>query len=247
MSIVMRKLETKPFAVVGHRGAPMHAPENTLRAFREAIAQGADIVECDVRHTKDEVLVVYHDESLSRLVGVDKKVSELSYEQLREYRVGGERIPRLSEVLELIVDRVGLLIEIKEEGIEDRIVETIKESGAERWVAVVSFSERSIESVRKIVPVVPTGLIYARPKDAIMACKSLGCKMVLPHYRLVSRKMVEFAHRLRLKVVTWTVNSIELAEKAYESMVDGIATDDPRAMVEFRAGLLGSRARAKKP
>ena len=241
----MKRLETRPFAVIGHRGASMHAPENTLKSFREAVVQGADIIECDVRPTKDGVLVVYHDESLSRLVGVDKKISELSYSQLLEYRVGGEKIPRLSDVLEFIVDRVGLLIEVKVEGIEDLVVEAVKSSGAEKWVAVVSFNQKSIERVRKVAPTIPTGLIYARPVDAVVACKSLGCKMILPHYRLATKRTVEFAHKLRLKVVAWTINRIELAKRAYESMVDGIATDDPRTMVAFRAKLLEEKP--KKP
>lgn len=243
MNAVLRALGAKPFAIVGHRGAPALAPENTLASFKAAIEAGADVVECDVRLTKDGVAVVFHDETLSRLFGVDKKVSETPYSELESLRLQGEAIPKLSHVLSFAADRVGLLVEVKEEGAEEAVAEAVKELGVEKWVAVVSFSSRVLESFRKLLPAVPVGLIYAKPVPAVEECRRIGCDILLPHFRLATKKLADFAHRAGLKVVAWTVNSEELAKKLYASAVDAMATDDPRILASLREKLLGAARR----
>lgn len=108
-----------------HRGLHDRAagrPENTMGAFRAAVEAGYGI-ELDVRLTKDEELVVFHDENLKRLCGREESICDLTYEELRECRVGGtqERIPRFAEVLRLVDGRVPLLVELKCEE-KDRLV-----------------------------------------------------------------------------------------------------------------------------
>src|SRR5207248_7161667 len=100
--------------VIAHRGASARAPENTLSAFRLALTEGADGVELDARLTADNTVVVMHDDDVSRVSSGKGRISEMSFEQLRSVLVGGsERVPLLSEVLDLVGGLVGVVVEIK--------------------------------------------------------------------------------------------------------------------------------------
>lgn len=109
-----KKLESWLYAHRGLHDNHSEAPENSLKAFAKAVEQGYGI-ELDVQLTKDLVPIVLHDYSLSRACGVDKKAAELTYEELKEYRLfrSQERIPTLAEALELVKGRVPLIIELK--------------------------------------------------------------------------------------------------------------------------------------
>ena len=100
------------------------APENSLAAFRKAVEKGFGI-ELDVQLTKDLVPVVFHDFTLKRVCGVDKKVRELTFDQLQELRLCGsdQRIPSFDQVLRLVKARVPLIIEYKIEALDTRVCE----------------------------------------------------------------------------------------------------------------------------
>ncbi|NLJ97580.1 MAG: glycerophosphodiester phosphodiesterase [Clostridiales bacterium] len=111
------KLEAFDGWFYAHRGLHDNksgAPENSLAAFRLAIEQGFGI-ELDVQITKDRVAVVHHDYDLIRSCGVDKKIADMEYEELKEYRLfqSEERIPTFSEVLDLVQEKVPLIVELK--------------------------------------------------------------------------------------------------------------------------------------
>lgn len=108
--------------VVAHRGVSKHAPENTMSAFKLTIDSGAAMLEVDVQSTSDGVIVTWHDDNLKHLLGIDAKISEMTYEELCKIDAGswfsnefkGEKIPRFDQVLELILNKLYLNIEIKE-------------------------------------------------------------------------------------------------------------------------------------
>lgn len=99
-------------------------PENSLAAFRLAIEKGFGI-ELDVQLSKDGIAVVFHDATLTRMCGVDKKVNELTLEELKELSLAGtgERIPTFQEFLDLVNGQVPLIVEIKMDKKDDRIPE----------------------------------------------------------------------------------------------------------------------------
>ncbi|MEM4035479.1 MAG: glycerophosphodiester phosphodiesterase [Fervidicoccaceae archaeon] len=240
MSSVMRALETRPFAVVGHRGAPAYEPENTVASFEKALQLGADLIECDIRLTRDGTPVVFHDEDLSRLVGIGARIADLTEHELRSYRVRGQPVPTLEELLGRLAGRAGVLAELKTLEAVESSLEVIKRLGAEKWTALISFAPEALERARILAPSIPRGLIYAKPLEAVRVCRAVGCEILLPRYNLVSPRMVSFAKKMRLKVVAWTVNSAELALKLYDAGVDGMATDDPALLVGVKSRLLTS-------
>lgn len=124
-------------AIIAHRGSSLAAPENTLAAVEQAIADRADLVEIDVRLTADGEVVLYHDRSLQRLTGDPRHLGELPLAELREFDVGGwfgdafvgESIPTLGETFAITRGRAGLMIDMKPDpGSEVALAEAVIEA-----------------------------------------------------------------------------------------------------------------------
>jgi glycerophosphoryl diester phosphodiesterase len=237
--LILERLSVRPFAVVGHRGAAGRAPENTLRAVEYAIRVGVDVVEVDVRATGDSKLVVLHDPDFKRLAGLDIPVGGVDYGWIREnVRVGGEPVPLLEEVLELVRGAdVGLFIEIKEPPTVGRVVELVRRYGLVGRVAIVSFHDEALVRAGELEPGVALGLIYSQPPGRVLDAARLGARVVLPHHRLATRRAVDLAHRYGLRVVAWTVNDRGRALELVGEGVDGLASDVPDEMVKLRSEL----------
>src|SRR5947209_11726578 len=150
----------------GHRGNPAAHPENTLASFRSAIELGCDLVECDVHLTADGELAVIHDHTLERTTNGTGMVGAHTLAQLRALDAGGERIPLLEELFDLVRDRVGLVIETKQNpipyaGLEEKLVAALREHGMVDQVSVISFHHPCIRHLKSIAPDLDAGIIVA--------------------------------------------------------------------------------------
>ncbi len=165
-----------------HRGCSFRYPENTLAAFKAAAdIEGLKGIELDVQLTADGEVIVYHDEKLKRLFGTDKKIVELTYDDLKKYTFkmneGCEYIPTLKEVLKLLQPycyKSGLLINIELKtsveryaGIEKKVLDMVKEFSVEEYVVYSSFLPESIELVKEIEPTAKTGVLAGSLSDCI--------------------------------------------------------------------------------
>jgi glycerophosphoryl diester phosphodiesterase len=215
--------------VVGHRGFPRRELENTLPSIEAAINSGADVVEVDVQVTADGVPVLSHDDNLGRTFGIPLNVRSATWGEVRKVERGRYRVPTLREALELVAGRVGMFVEVKHAEDAPKVVEVIREVGAERWVAVISFHEEAVAGISLY-----KGLVYAKPPGRVADAKKLGCHLVLPHFRLATDKAIAFAHRLGLAVVAWTVNDETTAAQLWSAGIDGIATDDVEKIRETK-------------
>ncbi len=220
MNLVLEKLSKK--ALIGHRGEPAKELENTLESIERAIEDGADIVEVDIQRTADGVLVLSHDEDLKRSFNVDINIRQARWEDIKTVSTGRYRITTLREALELTAGRVGMFLEVKKPEDALAVAQLVEELKAQNWAAVISFYPEALEALKGRLL---TGLVYARPPGMIPEAKKLGCGFVLPKYTLATQKAVDFAHRLRLFVVAWTVNEPERARELFQRGVDGVATD----------------------
>lgn len=114
--------------IIAHRGASALEPENTLKSFIKAMKLGVDMVECDVRTTLDGQLVIHHDPYLDRTTNGTGLLKNKSLSELRQLNAGdGERIPTLREAIDTVKGQVGLVIEVKDPGSEEKILNLIKE------------------------------------------------------------------------------------------------------------------------
>ena len=213
---------------IGHRGARAYEPENTLRSFKRALEFGVDAVELDVRRTKDGSLVVIHDAKVDRTTNGEGLVNEFTLEEIKQLVTEkGEKIPTLEEVLDFLDKKVKVLIELKETGIEKKVLSLIHQKGLEKNVIIVSFLEEALRKVREREDEVETGLIYVRHKNPIKVALELRVKYLLPLYRFTHTANVQKAHENGLKVIVWTINKQEEVSEYVKKGVDGIASDRP--------------------
>lgn len=179
----MNPLSSQPYLVVGHRGGRRVAPENTMAAFRAAWANGADMIELDVRRTQDGVLVLSHDASVDRCTNGHGRIADLPFATIQQLRTrsrhgAGEAIATLDEALAWARGKIRVNIHIKNAddrstnlnpGIEQQIVAAVRAHGAESEVMLSSFNRPSIEALKRENPQIQCGLlISSRPMFAFI-------------------------------------------------------------------------------
>ena len=213
---------------IGHRGARAYEPENTLRSFNKAIELGVDAVELDVRRTKDGEIVVIHDAKVDKTTDGKGPVSELTLDEIKRLSTDkGEKIPTLEEALDFLDKKVKILIELKETGLERKVLGFVNAKGLKNNVIVVSFHEEALRKVRELEEEVETGLIYVRHKNPIKAALELRANYLLSLYRFTHTANVRKAHENGLKVIVWTINKQEEVLDYVKKGVDGVASDKP--------------------
>lgn len=216
------------FIKVGHQGARAYEPGNTLKSFDKAIELGVDVIEFDVRQTRDKKIIVFHDEKVNRLTKARGLVRDFTLKEIKNLRVQGELIPTLQEALDFIDKKVkGIAIELKEVGVEKKVIEEIERRGLQHRVIIISFLEEALRNIRKINREIETGLVYIFLMNPIGHALDIGAKYLLPMYRFISVRTIEEAHKEGLKVIVWTVNGRKEMLKCLKKGVDGIATDKP--------------------
>jgi glycerophosphoryl diester phosphodiesterase len=222
--------------VVGHRGAMGHCPENTMASFKRGLELGADWIELDVHLSRDGALIVIHDETLERTTNGHGLVREHSLAELKRLDAGnGEQIPTLNEVLDWAKERGTIVdIEIKNapifyEGIEDKVVAALDETGMTEQVIVISFDHAAVQKVKRLEPTITTGVLYScRPTDGGAAlAQSAGADAVLPHWAYVTESDVKRAHQEGLAVAPWATSDADVLQRLIGCGVDAIATNHP--------------------
>ena len=221
---------------IGHRGARAYAPENTITSFKKALEIGVDAIELDVRKTKDNQLVVIHDDDVKRTTDGEGLVCELTLKEIKGFSAeGGEKIPTFEEALDFLDKKVKVFVELKEEGIEKQVLFAVHERGLEKNVVITSFLEDVLKKVREMDDKVETGLIYAKHKNPLKAALDLKANYLVALYRFVHTANVEKAHENGLKVVVWTINNPEEVEAYAKKGVDGIASDKPDILMKAKS------------
>ncbi len=196
--------------IIGHRGAPDQAHENTLDSFEKAIAAGAEIVELDVRSTADGRLAVIHDLSLA-----GSKVSETSFEELgRMAAKENFSVPDLSAALRTMAGKAKAQIEIKERGYEEAVVKTA--------LSLLRLSEFSIISFRWQFENAELGLILSPGR---------GHMAQLLNFLLNWRKVFRIANYFALEAGLAKTKFIRLIPKRFPVSV--WTADDPDEITKF--------------
>jgi len=230
--------------VIAHRGASGHAPENTLAAFRRALAMGATFIETDLQLSRDARFVAIHDNTLERTTNGQGQVHDLTLAELRRLDAGawfgsefaGERIPTLEEILDFAKKHdVVFYLELKPAGSwggEHALIGALRESGEIARTVVISFDPAILAAVRKVEPTLMTGLLFdGQIEDPLDKAIEIGARQAVVRGDLVTPGMIGEARRRDLQVVCWTVNHPAHMRLLAAAGVDGIMSDYPDRLI----------------
>jgi glycerophosphoryl diester phosphodiesterase len=234
----------RPVAITAHRGASADAPENTLAALRKSIEDGADFAEIDVQEIADGRIVLTHDTDLLRIAGVKRKIWEVTYEEIRTLDAGawfspefkGERFPLLEEAIDLSRGRLKLNIELKFNGHERKLVESvvriIAEKDFESECVISSLNYEALVEAGKLSPKLKRGYIVF---EAVGNLSRLEVDFLAVRDKLATRDLIRSAHRSDMQVHVWTVNREANLVTFIDLGVDNILTDHPALARRVRA------------
>lgn len=235
--------------VTAHRGSSTRAPENSLSAIEMAIEDGADYAEIDVQETADGVIVLLHDTDLLRIAGLNRKIWEVTYDEIRELDAGSwfsaefaqERVPTLEQAIEVARGRIGLQIELKFNGYDEmlgeRVVRIVEEAGFGAESQIVSLELEALGRVKRLNPSLETGFIVAR---AVGNLGRLDVDFLSVNRSIADESLVRSVQGAGKELHVWTVNDRRVMSSLIDLGVDGILTDDPallRSVIEERAQL----------
>lgn len=253
---VLSQTNARAPLVIAHRGGGGLIPENTLEAFEYSARMGVDVLELDVHATRDGALVVMHDAAVDRTTDGRGRVGEMPLEAVKKLDAGylfspdggrtfpfrgkGVTVPTLAEIFAALP---AMTFNIEPKQAEPSIIKPlcalIRERKMTDKTIVGSFRQAAIDEFRRECPEVATsaspsevsqfllmsktgiGASYSPPMQALQIPESVGGVQV------VSKKFVETAHRLNLKVHVWTVNETVDMRRLLDAGVDGIMTDYP--------------------
>lgn len=233
-------------SIIAHRGYSSAAPENTLAAIRLAGTARADLVEVDVRLTKDCVPVLLHDATLDRTTNGSGPLAEADLQAVKELDAGSwfgpqfakEPVPTLCEALKLATEDRPLLVEIKEFAAAVPAAEAVRSAGAVDRVVVQSFFADAVTAFRHILPQVPAGFLISptRADDPASAqwiakvcgqASECGAAFAAVHHSAVTPRLVEYLFRRGLSVWAWTVDEPDEMKRLAGWGVAGIITNNP--------------------
>ncbi len=229
---------------IGHRGASGVKPENSCAAFKEALKSKVDMIELDVRTTKDDKLVVFHDEDLKRICGVNEKVSEITLKEFKKYDTGSyfspeyfeERVMTLQEVINMIGIKTGLNIEAKvcgnnREVLAVKIANLIIGEGIEERCVITSFDSKFIKILKEMYPDIKAGVIFennnSKWQEIVEDSSANGISI---NYKILNDEFIEICKKNKYFIYIWNINDQYEIKKYKKMKIDGIMSDYPKIL-----------------
>lgn len=236
--------------IIGHRGARLEAPENTLGGFQYLHGLGIRAVEFDVRQLGDGQLVVVHDDNVLRTSALDIALNTAQYGDFarvnqaavfaQQQPWGFEKLPLLQEVLAELVDFQHLEIEVKavhDDQAAQRLVDELLRVMAlypsmVPHITITSFDLKILRCLQHTASYCKRGFLVEMPfgSHAVQLALELGCIRIGWKDRFVTDELIKMSHDANLQVSIWTVNTVERAKQLASWNVDGLITDVPALM-----------------
>jgi glycerophosphoryl diester phosphodiesterase len=213
-------------SVLAHRGASGYELENTLAAFRRAVAMGADGIELDVHTTRDGELVVHHDPDVPGL----GPIANLTTVQLSRHRLAnGEPVPSLEEALASVGELL-VWVEVKALAAahDARLISVLREGPVPERYGVHSFDHRLVRRIGEAAPEFRTGiLLTSRLVDPVAAMRAAGATVLWQEWQMIDADLVDAVHENRGDVIAWTVNERVAAGRLSVLGVDALCGNFP--------------------
>lgn len=241
--------------VIAHRGFCGEYPENTMLSFKKAVEDGCDELELDVQLTKDNVLVIIHDETIDRVTDGTGNVRDYTFEEIRKFNVkatfgdkyGFNPIPSFEEYVSWVKDQnVTTNIELKTgkyyyEELEEQVIGMIKAYGLENKVMFSSFNHLSLIRCKELVPNIECGVLVLKSGigNPGYYVSKYNFECYHPDINGLNDEIVENCKAHGVKLNVWTVNDEEGLKKLYDWGCDGIITNCPgfcKAWLKYQEG-----------
>ena len=224
--------------LIAHRGASRDEPENTLRAFETAIRQGAEMIELDLQITGDGHVIVLHDETLDHTTDRSGRVDRLTLAEIKQADAGqGERIPTLTETLDLTLGQVRLYLEIKDPRAARPTLETIRARRCEADVMLASFDLNLMRDLGREIADIELGLILGseswnpliRWREAFpwISLRKINYQVLSLQAAICYPYLARQIKRQGKTLYVWTVDEPAQFARMTELGVDGIVTNVP--------------------
>jgi glycerophosphoryl diester phosphodiesterase len=229
--------------LIAHRGGPAYAPENTLAAFRQAIALGVDWLEMDVQMSKDGTLVVMHDETVDRTTNGTGRIADLTLEQIRALDAGnGEPVPTFEEVIALAKESgVRIIPEAKSPhlypGLEAKMVQAVVESDYVGQSIIQSFGPQALHTIHALNPDVQLCALYGLWDLSLSGPQPGEANRVCPMAEMVVLNpwLIKQAHAEGRQAFVWfgLIEHPLVMRFILALGADGLIVDDPVALARI--------------
>lgn len=229
----------RQIAVTAHRGSSLKAPENTISALQQAIADGAEYAEIDVQTTADGVVVLMHDADLMRVASIDRSIEEIGYRELSKIDIGSwfskefshERVATLEEAIKFCKGRIKLNIELKynrsDPELAGKVGEIIRKNSFSKSCVVSSLDYGKLKKFNALFPEIKIGLIVYQ---AIGDFTHSKVDFLSIDAAQATSQVVTEARQNGKQIHAWTINDLQTAFSMIEVGVDNIITDKPDAV-----------------
>ena len=216
---------------IAHRGEPVGHRENTLPAFAAAVALGADMVEIDLRRTRDGAIVVLHDQTLERLWGLEASVGDVDLAAVAALGEGDVRIPTLTDVLGAVP--VPLMVDFTRREVVAGGLQAVRAAGALDRCLFVTGNVAALRQLRAASAEARIGLTWLDgPEPPVALLRELGAEFWNPWFGLLTADGVDAVHQAGLHVSTWTVDTPEDMTSVLEAGVDAVVSNRIGALVD---------------
>jgi glycerophosphoryl diester phosphodiesterase len=215
---------------IAHRGEPIGHRENTLAAFAAAVALGADMVEIDLRRTRDDAIVVLHDQTLARLWGLEESVGDVDLARVVALGEGDVHIPTLSDVLEAVP--LPLMVDFTRREVVSGGLDAVRTADALDRCLFVTGNVAALEQLRAQSPEARLGLTWLDgPEPPLDLLRQLGAEYWNPWFGVLTPEGAAAAHDAGLRVSTWTVDTPEDMTRVLEAGADAIVSNRIAALM----------------
>ena len=232
----------KEFVNYAHRGASEYCPENTLVSFYTGIYMQANGIETDVQKTKDGILVLFHDDTVTRVTGRQGHICDYTFEQLQQFTLEKngitDKIVSFEEFLKLFAFRdITFAIELKQPFIEKEVAEMIYRYHAENKCVVTSFDFENIKRMREYASELEIGYLTGIvDEDVLDRLIAIGGQELCPHSSLITEDNVAKWHAEGLRVRAWGITDEDIMKKVYDCGADGMTVNFPDKLQKYISG-----------
>lgn len=229
--------------IIAHRGNSSEAPENTLAAVKSALELNVDAIEIDLHLSKDNQLIVMHDDAVDRTTNGTGKIREMTVEELKKFDAGnwkgeafkGEPIPTFREVLEIVKGRTRLFVEMKVPGAEEVLLQDLRDFDMLDDVVIISFYPEVCARLSELAPDLPCAVLTAVStfEEFVEVAKRAKTKALDLYHARLDRDAAEKLLDRGYVLWAWTIDDEENMKRAVELGITGITTNKPKLAIEL--------------